>query len=83
MRLLIKLLMFTRYCKTTDWARARGAYYNTNSSYLYNGHYCTRSPSSRNSCYTWNVDFDGHLNYDDAVHYTNYSVRPALKIKIA
>lgn len=73
----------TRYCKTTDWARARGAYYNTNSSYLYNGHYCTRSPSSRYSYYTWNVDFDGHLNYDDAVHYTNYSVRPSLSIKIA
>ncbi len=30
----------TRCCKTTDWVRARGAYYDTN----YDGYYWTRSP---------------------------------------
>lgn len=75
----------TRYCKTTDWARARGAYYYTNSdSYLYNGDYWTRSPASSRSHIAWSVLGDGSLGYDYlGVSITCNSVRPGLTIKIA
>lgn len=75
----------TRYCKTTDWARARGAYYYTSSigsPYRYNGYYWTRSPGSGYSDYAWNVYGDGNLNYRN-VYVTSLSVRPSLSIKIA
>lgn len=74
----------TRYCRTTDWARARGAIYSTDSSYLYNGHYCTRSPRSdwTNGVSTWHVDRDGHLGWGFP-NYMGRSVRPSLSIKIA
>lgn len=74
----------TRYCRTTDWARARGAYYYTSSgSYQqYNGCYWTRSPYSDRSDYAWGVNVGGCL-YSDYVNYTNSSVRPGLSIKIA
>lgn len=72
----------TRYCKTTDWARARGAYYSTDSSELYNGYYWTRSPSSRYSANAWFVNFDGCLSYSSVI-VTFHSVRPALSINIA
>lgn len=72
----------TRYCNTTDWARARGAYYSTISdSYQYNGSYWTRSPDSDISDYAWLVDDDGHL-YINNSNSCN-SVRPAITIKIA
>ena len=51
----------TRYCKTTDWARARGAWYSTSSSYLYNGYYWTRSPDSGYPYGAWLVRDDGRL----------------------
>ena len=75
----------TRYCRTTDWARARGAYYYTSSgSYQYNGYYWTRSPYSRYSNIAWNVNYGGGLSYSGYdVCYTNRSVRPGLSIKIA
>ena len=73
----------TRYCKTTDWARARGAYYYTsNGAYQYNGYYWTRSPSSYSSYYAWDVDFDGGFDHD-YVDFTSGSVRPGLSITIA
>ena len=81
----------TRYCKTTDWARARGAYCDcdTSSSYLHNGFYWTRSPYSSGSSPTndddvrvWYVDIDGQVSFSDC-YYTNYGVRPAISIKIA
>lgn len=71
----------TRYCRTTDWARARGAYYNTSSSYLYNGDYLTRSPSSGYSYAAWFVLDFGILSYIN-VDFTYLSVRPGLTIKI-
>lgn len=74
----------TRYCKTTDWARARRSYCYANSgSYQYNGYYWTRSPSSDYSTDAWDVRTDGRLNGNGYVEYTNRSVRPALSIKIA
>lgn len=72
----------TRYCRTTDWARARGAYYNAKSSYLYNGLYWTRSPSSGGSYYAWGVGNGGYLN-EYGAGYTIYSVRPGISIRIA
>ena len=69
-------------CKTTDWARARGAYYVFNK---YKGYYWTRSPYSSNSNYysdhAYSVDNYGSFGYNHVD--TNYSVRPGLSIKIA
>lgn len=74
----------TRYCKTTDWARARGANYETDSgSDQYNGYYWTRSPDSEEDPdYVWIVFPDGYLTYN-YVNNTDVSVRPALSITIA
>ena len=73
----------TRYCRTTDWARARGAYYYTSSgSYQYSGYYWTRSPHSGYSYVAWGVDYDGCLG-NAYVDETGGSVRPGLSIKIA
>ena len=71
----------SRCCKTTDWARARGSEYNSNSSGNYNGYYWTRSPSSSRSYYAWYVSNAGDL-YNYNVDRANFSVRPALTIKI-
>lgn len=74
----------TRYCKTTDWARAMGAWCDTES---YNDEYWTRSPSSDGSYLACYVGSDGGLCYVNAgatyVDATYGSVRPALTIKIA
>lgn len=69
----------TRYCRTTDWARARGAW----CSYQYNGYYLTRSPSSAYSFYAWGVGYDGSLDNYGGVSGTSRSVRPSLSINIA
>ena len=75
----------TRCCKTTDWARARGAYYdNDSASYQYNnGDYWTRSPYDEYSNYAWKVSHNGILDYGGQVNLARRSVRPALTIKIA
>ena len=72
----------TRCCKTTDWARARGAWYSTNSSYLYNCYYWSRSPYSGTYASAWPVCTDGSLGYY-GVRNTQYSVRPAITVMIA
>lgn len=72
----------SRYCKTTDWARARGAYCNRYSDYLYNGYYWTRSPCSILQSGVEYVTYDGTIQLE-YTYYTYYSVRPALSIKIA
>ena len=73
----------TRCCRTTDWARARGAYYCTSSaSYQYNGYCLTRSPSN-DSHLMWFAYFDGALSRYTNADYTGNSVRPGLSIKIA
>ena len=72
----------TRHCRTTDWARARGAYYNTNiDSSQYYGWYWTRSPYSDISGVACFVYASGSLS-NNIVH-TNAGVRPGLSIKIA
>ena len=74
----------TRYCKTTDWARARGSRYYLSSPYLYNGYYWTRSPNSDPfyNNIAWYVGNDGSL-YGNNVSEADRSVRPGLSIKIA
>lgn len=71
-----------RQCKTSDWARANGAYSYTGSSYLYNGYYWTRSPYSI-SYYAWFVGYNDSPNNHDRVGVSCRSARPAITIKIA
>ncbi len=71
----------TRECKTTDYARANGIWHSTNTSYLYNGHYWTRSPHSDYSDCAWYVNVDGSL-YDYRVSNSHSGVRPALTINL-
>ena len=74
----------TRYCRTTDWARAKGAYYDRRSSSLYNGQYWTRSPTAPSYNNAWYVDDVGNLAITYSfVDYTDNCVRPSLSIKIA
>lgn len=86
-----------RFCRPTDWARARGAFYMTEGCYQYNSSYWTRSPSNCRSQlvpsdpysqFVWEVTWSGELyGYDngvgDGVIATNKCVRPGLLIKIA
>lgn len=74
----------TRYCRTTDWARARGAWYYTNSSASnqYNASYWTRSPdSSDSSYYGCIVCSDGQVS-NNRVVLGCIGVRPSLSIRI-
>ncbi len=71
-----------RCCKPTDWARVSGAWYSTDSSYLGNGYYLTRSPSPDYSGYAWYVYRGGNI-YVFYVSYSSYGVRPGIQIKIA
>ena len=71
----------TRYCKTTDWARARGTRCYLSEPYLNYGYYWTRSPNSGNSYVAWYVGNDGSL-YGNNVNDVDRSVRPALTINI-
>ncbi|MDY3904602.1 MAG: DUF6273 domain-containing protein [Candidatus Enteromonas sp.] len=69
-----------RECKVTDWARATGAFYYTDTRYLSNGRYWTRSPYYA-SCSAWRIDYDGFLNVSSFVDCVYNCVRPALSIK--
>lgn len=75
----------TRCCRTTDWARARGAHYYISSG-SYNGYYWTRSPLSKASDNALSVHSDGsfwgNLVYNYDVYGFGNSVRPGLSIKI-
>ncbi len=68
-----------RKCKTTDWARASGAYCGTD----YNGWYWTRSPLSFGAYYACYVGSGDLYNYYDYVDRSDFSVRPSLRIKVA
>ena len=81
----------TRYCKTTDWARARGAWsYISSDGIQSNGYYWTRSPYSGHGVYSWLADYDGSLGYvyvnnlGNGHTYGHHSgVRPALTLKLS
>ena len=66
----------SRYCKSTDWARAKGAYHTASS-----GWYWTRSPSSSNPNHMWYIDSDGYL-HSDIVNLDDIflGVRPAMVV---
>lgn len=69
----------TRACKTTDYARAKGAWYNTEEDLKYNGSYWTRSPSSEYYYSVWSVNSGGYLsNY--AVYGDSHCVRPCISL---
>ena len=70
----------TRYCKTTDYARARGACISTSYSTLNNGHYWTRSPNSGNKNYAAYVLTDGVIGFDNNTSYAYLCARPAILI---
>lgn len=71
----------TRYCKTTDFARVKGACLSTSSDTKNNGHYWTRSPNAGNKNYASYVRTDGYIGYDNNVNYAYLCVRPAITIK--
>ena len=72
----------TRESKTTDYARARGAWYNTASTLEYNGSYWTRSPSDVYAYCAWNVNSGGVLSAY-AVDGASHCARPCITIGIA
>lgn len=70
-----------RACKTTDYARAKGAFYSKNTSLKYNGTYWTRSPSSDFYYSAYNINSGGYLsNY--AIDGNSHCIRPAITIDI-
>ena len=77
---------YSRSCKTTDWARARGAFAETESTetYLNMGYYWTRSPYSGESDITWCITHFGvfYSGEDSGVNSKENSVRPAITISL-
>ncbi|MDE6029812.1 MAG: hypothetical protein K2F90_05810 [Clostridiales bacterium] len=69
----------TRECKTTDYARARGAWCNTASGLKNNGSYWTRSPSGKYYYCAWNVNSGGYLS-EYAVDGASHCVRPCITL---
>lgn len=69
----------TRTCKTSEYARIKGAWYNTTTSLKYNGSYWTRTPSDEYSYCAWNVNSTGYLS-EYAVDGNSHSVRPCITI---
>ena len=72
----------TRCAKTTDYARANGAWVNTSSDFKNNGSYWTRTPTSQYYYTAWNVNSGGYLSqygFDG----TSHCVRTCISIKLA
>lgn len=67
--------------KTTDYARALGAWNSKDNSYLHNGAYWTRSPSSVFNYASWNVNSAGHLS-EYSVDTLSFSIRPCIRISL-
>lgn len=76
---------FSREAKTSDFARARGAWCNTrdtsNPRLKNNGSYWTRSPSSEYYYCAWNVNSGGYLS-TYAVDGNSHCVRPSISIRL-
>lgn len=69
----------SRACKTTDYARARGAWCNTQNDLSYNGSYWTRSPSDKYYYCAWNVNSGGYIS-EYAVDGNSHCVRPCISL---
>lgn len=72
----------TRECKTTDYARANGAFVNKDSNRLNNGTYWTRSACSEYYYCTWIVNTGGYLS-TYTVDGDSHCVRPSIYISIS
>lgn len=71
----------TRKAKTTDYARIKGAWVDTNSSQLNCGIYWTRSPSSLYSYCAMTVNTGGYLSAH-AIDSDDHCVRPCITLTI-
>lgn len=71
----------TRECKTTDYARARGAWYNTTNQLKFNGSYWTRTATSEYSYCAWNINSAGFIS-TYAVDGNSHCVRPSIYINL-
>lgn len=78
-----------RKCKTTDWARARGAFISTGTNSLYNGIYWTRSPDNKKTTYSgmpeyaWEILSSGSfLSFGDSVRSNYVAVRPSIVVTV-
>ena len=69
----------SRKCRTTDYARATGAYYSSNT---YNGYYWTRSPTSGYMKQVMYFNGDGSELFNDYVTVYYRCARPAITLKI-
>ena len=70
----------TRTCRTTDWARVKGASVDSNGTFY--GQYWTRSPSSIAINSVWIVYYEGSIYTSGGVDSSNICVRPAITINI-
>ena len=71
----------TRECKTTEYARCKGAWYNEDSQFKYNGSYWTRTATSQYYYCAWNVNSSGYLS-TYVVNGNSHCVRPSITIYI-
>ena len=72
----------TRCCKTTDWARAKGAFLDSQSATLpFGGVYSSRSPHSLNHMIS-GVQLDGNIQSTYGVLADGSGVRPAIRVSI-
>ena len=71
----------TRCIKTTDYARATGAWMSTEADYYGNGWWWLRSPDYEHSHNVWYVYYVGNSNIDFAGD-AEYGVAPALNIRL-
>lgn len=74
---------FRRYCKTTDYARAKGIYYYPSAGVYsqYCGAYWTRSPTSAYTYYAQEVNVDGRFVISQ-VDSMSSGVRPSIVLKM-
>ena len=68
-----------RVAKTTDYARATGAWANKTSGYINNGTYWTRSPSSNYNYSAYVVNSSGYLS-QYPIDTESHSIRPVIRI---
>lgn len=70
-----------RRCLATDWARARGVWYDRGGNY--GGCYWTRSPGSSGGHVATGIGYSGSIIINNRIDDTEFGVRPAIVIKIA
>ena len=69
--------------KTTDYAKAQGAYTSTSTDSLGNGWWWLRSPRNDNALNARGVYYDGYVSGNRAVNRTDCGVVPAIYIKLS